>query len=55
MKKILLMKVYIVVTEEYYGGEDKVRIFTNLARAQEYVNHLFETYKIDVLILEREL
>ena len=49
------MKIYIVVTEEYYGGEDKVKVFTNVVHAQEYVNHLFETYKIDVLILEREL
>ena len=47
------MKIFVVITEEYYGGSDKIKIFKTENDAEEYV------YKhndgLDMIILEPEI
>jgi hypothetical protein len=49
--------VYVVVTEEWYGGDDKIGVFDNLDVAHAYRDDLVARTngKYDVLIYEKDL
>ena len=51
------MKLYICVTEEYYGGESDVNAFLTLAQAEKYQLKFTDITKekINMIILEREI
>lgn len=46
-----IIKIFIVVTEEWYGGN--VKIFRTNQEAQDYIDNANDEY--DLIILEREL
>lgn len=53
------MKVYIVVSEHWYGGHpDIIRVFSSKEEAQEYIDELWKTEehdRTDFIILEKDL
>ncbi len=51
------VRVYVVVTEEYYGGGKDMAIFSDLQKAESYKESLERKHddKVDVQILERIL
>ena len=52
------MKVYIVVTEEYYGGDkETVKVFKDRKAAEAYQDLLISESegKTDVIVVEKEV
>lgn len=47
-----MTKVY-VVTEEYYGGEDKIKLFDNEDEAEIYAKSINQNESLDIVILLR--
>jgi len=47
--------VYVVVTEQWYGGELHIRVFSTLEDANSYKRYLEKSLQLDVLIIERDL
>ena len=47
--------VYIVVSEEYYGGEELVLVFSNQEDAQRYADAIGKKRNLDMNILKRIL
>lgn len=50
-------KVYLMVTEDYYGGEENTRIFTDLNKALYAVKQLINTTNgnLDIGLYEKDL
>lgn len=42
--------VFVVLTEEYYGGEHLIRAFTHLQGAEEYTNTIPDT--LDIIVVD---
>jgi hypothetical protein len=49
-----MKQVYVVVTEEYYGGDLKIKVFLDIEKAEEYKKEI-ENKNLDVVILIKEL
>ena len=49
--------IFVVVSEEWYGGEDDIQVFASRESAEMYVELCAEKYsfKVDFIILERVL
>lgn len=45
--------IYLVVTEEYYGGD--VMAFSDLKKAEEYQSFLIKKYNDEVDVIVKEL
>ena len=48
------MKIYLVLTEEYFGGEKYIRGFTNLSDAENYEKELeiLTNSRLEIIIKE---
>lgn len=49
------MLVYVVVTEEYYGGEFYLKVFSDRQSAEEYADVLGSEKDLDIIIMERTI
>ncbi len=50
------MKIFVIVTENYYGDSDKyLKVFTDKTKAETYMNELIKKLenKVDVIIVEK--
>lgn len=47
--------LYIVLTEEIYGGDDKIGIFDSQKESEKYSNYINKTYQLQTIIKKQEL
>jgi hypothetical protein len=48
--------VYVVVTEEWYGGlNDEIKVFAEEKTANEYAAEIGEKYNLDVSVLKKSV
>lgn len=50
-----IQRIYLVITEEFYGGENKIRIFTTKELAIKYAIKLGHEENLDVIIYEKTI
>ena len=46
--------IFIVVTEEWYGGGQNIKVFNTRPEAEEYIDNV-ESDEYDLLIVEKEI
>ena len=51
---IIKKKVYVVVTEEWYGGGNKIKVFLSRIDAQIYIDEM-DDGELDIQIYEKYL
>jgi len=49
------MAVYLVITEEWYGGGDKIRIFADEMSANNYKKELEDKHNLDVIVQRKTI
>lgn len=51
---LIFISVFIVVTEDYYGGNEKIKVFSNRKKAEKYRKSI-NNKELNVIILEKQI